>query len=134
MEQVTIRLEADVHPTESEDQVKAAVTNIVGGANVTIQSEGHRCILTAEAQGQDSLIKLRSILRSDRIRDASRKALFRSTRGNTINFCLNKQVAFVGHVSFCEETAESPLGPIHVTIAADNPQQLVEWLAEKTNR
>jgi hypothetical protein len=88
--------------------------------------------LTAEASGQDSLVKLRSLLRTDRIRDAARKALFHSIRGNTICFCLNKQVAFAGHISFSEETAESPLGPIRVTITSDNPRQLIEWLAEKT--
>ncbi len=56
------------------------------------------------------------MLRSDRIRDAARKFLFRSIRGDNIVFCLNRQVAFAGHVSFSEETAESPLGPLRVTI------------------
>ena len=51
-----------------------------------------------------------------------------------IRFWLNKQVAFAGHISFCEETAESPLGPLKVTIETDNPQQLIEWLAEKTEK
>jgi predicted RNA binding protein with dsRBD fold (UPF0201 family) len=49
-----------------------------------------------------------------------------------VSFCLNKQVAFAGHVSFSEETAESPLGPIKINIEAESPQQLVDWLAEKT--
>jgi predicted RNA binding protein with dsRBD fold (UPF0201 family) len=58
--------------------------------------------------------------------------LFKSIRGETIIFYLNKQVAYAGHVSFCEETAESPLGPIRFRIETDNAQQLVEWLAEKS--
>jgi len=90
--------------------------------------------LVAEAKGQDSLIKLRNLLRNDRIRDAARKLLFKSIRGNTIGFYLNKQVAFAGHISFSEETAESPLGPIRIIIETDDPRQLVEWLAEKTER
>ena len=49
-----------------------------------------------------------------------------------ISFCLNKQVAFAGHVSFSEEQAESPLGPIRVNIETDNAEQLIDWLAEKT--
>jgi hypothetical protein len=49
-----------------------------------------------------------------------------------ISFYLNKQVAFSGHVSFSEETAESPLGPIKVNVETDNPEQLIDWLAEKT--
>ena len=72
------------------------------------------------------------MLRNDRIRDAARRFLFKSIRGNMISFFLNKQVAFAGHISFSEETAESPLGPIRVNIETDDTEQLVEWLAEKT--
>ena len=134
MDEVTVQMEAEIYPTESEEKVKAALTNILGNASMTVKPDGKINILTAEAKGQESLVKLRNIMRSDRVRDASRKALFRSTRNSTIRFCLNKQVAFAGHISFCEETSESPLGPIKVKIETDNPQQLIEWLAEKTER
>jgi hypothetical protein len=132
MAEVTVHMETEVNPTESEDKVKTAVTNILGNASITVQPQGKISLLTAEATGQDSLFKLRNMLRSDRIRDAARKALLRSIRGDTICFCLNKQVAFAGHISFSEETAESPLGPIRVTITYENPRQLIEWLAEKS--
>jgi len=134
MVEVKVQVEAEIYPSESEEKVRAAVTNILANASIKIKPSGKTDTLTAEAKGQDSLLKLRSILCNDRIRDASRKALFRSLRGNTISFCLNKQVAFAGHISFSEETAESPLGPLRVTIETDSPQQLIEWLAEKTER
>ena len=132
MVEVTVFAETEIYPTESEDNVKAAVNNILGNAAITIKPSIKGSTLTALAKGQESLLKLRNMLANDRIRDASRKFLFKSTRGNMISFCLNKQVAFSGHVSFSEETAESPLGPIKVNIETDNPQQLIEWLAEKT--
>ena len=132
MDEVTVLAETEINPTEGEEKVEAAVRNVLGKVSMTIKPQGKGSVLTAEASGQDSLVKLRSLLRTDRIRDAARKALFRSIRGNTISFCLNKQVAFAGHISFSEETAESPLGPIRVTITSDNPRQLIEWLAEKT--
>ena len=132
MDEVTVHVEAEINPTENEEKVKTALTNFLGNASITIEPSGKTSVLTAEAKGQDSLLKLRNVLRTDRIRDAARKAFFRSLRGNTISFCLNKQVAFAGHISFSEETAESPLGPLRVTIETDNPQQLIEWLAEKT--
>jgi hypothetical protein len=134
MDEVTVNLETEIYPTENEEKVKVAVTNVLGNASIIMKSEGKVNLLTAKAEGQESLVKLRNILRSDRVRDASRKALFRSMRGNMIRFCLNKQVAFAGHISFCEETGESPLGPMKMTIETDNPQQLIEWLAEKTER
>ena len=132
MAEVTVHIEAEVNPTEDEEKVKAAVNNILGNASITITPSHRGSTLCAEAKGQESLIKFRNMLRNDRIRDAARKLLFRAIRENIISFCLNKQVAFAGHVSFSEETAESPLGPIRVTIETDSPRQLVEWLAEKT--
>ena len=132
MAEVTVFVEAEINPTENEDNVKVAINNVLGNATVTIKPSIKGCTLTAVAKGQDSLIKLRHLMRNDRIRDASRKLLFKSIRGNMISFCLNKQVAFAGHVSFSEETAESPLGPIRFNIESDNTEQLIDWLAEKT--
>ncbi len=132
MVEVTVFVETEIYPTESEDSVKAAVNNVLGNATITIKPSVKGSTLTAAAKGQDSLVKLRNMMRNDRIRDASRKLLFKSTRGNILSFCLNKQVAFAGHVSFSEEIAESPLGPIRFNIETDNPQQLIEWLAEKS--
>ncbi len=135
MDQVTVHAETEINPTENEEKVKAAVLNVLGGnVTFTVKPDLKGSVLTAETSGQDSLFKFRNMLRNDRIRDAGRKALFHSIRANTISFCINKQVAFSGHISFSEETAESPLGPIRITVTSESPQQLVEWLAEKTVR
>jgi hypothetical protein len=130
--EVTVFAQTEVYPTENEENVKAAVNNVLDNAAITIKPSLKGSTLTATAKGQDSLIKLRNMFHNDRIRDAARRLLFKSIRGNMISFCLNKQVAFAGHVSFSEETGESPLGPIKISIEAEYPQQLVEWLAEKT--
>ena len=132
--EVTVHVETDIFPTESEDRVRAAITNIFGDLSFDVEPEGKVRILTANATGQNSLTKFRTILRSDRIRDAARRALFHSIKGSMIGFCINKQVASAGHISFCEEAAESLLGPIRVTITVETPQLLVEWLAEKSER
>jgi predicted RNA binding protein with dsRBD fold (UPF0201 family) len=130
--EVVVRVEAEVHLTESEEKVRRAVENIFGDVPVTVKPAYRGGVLMAEARGQESLVKFRNLLRSDRIRDAARRALFHGIHGGTIGFCLNKQVAFAGHVSFSEEVAESPLGPIKVTVACDDPRGLVDWLAPRT--
>jgi len=132
VEQVIVYVETEINPTEDEAKVKFAINNILGNSAISIEPAQKSNKLVAKAEGLDALIKLRTSLRNDRIRDAARKVLFRAIRGNKILFCLNKQVAFAGHVSFCEENAESPLGPITFTIETGQPQRLVEWLAEKT--
>jgi uncharacterized protein len=131
-EEVMVFVEVEVNPTEDVEKVKLAVNNVLGNPSMTVKSAGKTCILTAEAKGQASLTKLRNMLKNDRIRDASRRLLNKSVRGNKIDFYLNKQVAYAGHISFSEESAESPLGPIHITIESEDPHGLAEWLAEKT--
>jgi predicted RNA binding protein with dsRBD fold (UPF0201 family) len=134
MVEVTVFVETQINPTENEESVKVAVNNFLDNATITIKPSIKGNSLTAVAKGQDSLLKLRILLHNDRIRDASRRLLFKSIRGNMISFYLNKQVAFVGHISFSEESSESPLGPIRVNIETDDPEQLIDWLAEKTSR
>jgi len=127
-----IRVETEVNPTETEEKVKTAVANLFGNIALQPKSSYRGSVLTAEAKGQEALVKLRNSLRTDRVRDAARRVLFGSLRGNTLSFCLNKQVAFAGHISFSEEVAESPLGPLKVTVECENPRQLIEWLAPRT--
>jgi len=134
MVEVTVTVETEINPTEDEEKIRQAVNNILDNATFIIKETYPSSTLIAEAKGQDALTKLRNLLRNDRIRDAARRYLFKSARGNTISFCLNKQVAFAGHVSFSEEIAESPLGPIKFTIQTDDTQKLIDWLAEKTER
>lgn len=47
--------------------------------------------------------------------------------GRIVTF-LNKQVAFAGHVSFCEPVGESPLGPIRVEIESEDLIGMIDWL------
>jgi predicted RNA binding protein with dsRBD fold (UPF0201 family) len=132
MDEVTVYIEAEINPTESEEKVKRAVENVFGNIQAKIQPVHKGAMLTAEAKGLDALTKLYNLLRRERIRDAARGALFDGLSGKTISFCLNKQVAYAGHVSFSKEVAESPLGPIKVRIKCEDPKKLIDWLAPKT--
>jgi predicted RNA binding protein with dsRBD fold (UPF0201 family) len=133
MEEIAVRMETEVNPTEAEEKVKMAVANLFGNIPTRTKPSYNGSVLTAEAKGLEALVKLRNLLRMDRVRDAARKVFFAGIRGKTIGFCLNKQVAFAGHISFSEEVAESPLGPIRVTIECENPRQLIDWLAPRTS-
>jgi predicted RNA binding protein with dsRBD fold (UPF0201 family) len=132
MEEIAVRVEAEINPTEDEDKVENAVTNIFDSASVEVKPSYKGSMLYATAEGREALAKFRNLLSLDRIRAAARKVFFGGLRGSTVRFCLNKQVAFAGHVSFSEELAESPLGPIKVAIECGDPEQLIEWLAPRT--
>ena len=132
MEQVIVHVEADINPTESEEKVKRAVWNLFGDLPTEVKPVQKGSVLTADGEGLETLSTLRNVLRRDHIRDASRKALYHGLRGNTFVVYLNKQVAFACHVSFSEAEAESPLGPIKVIMQAEDPEQLIDWLAPRT--
>jgi hypothetical protein len=132
MDEVNVYVEVEVNPTESEDKVKRAVENIFGIIPMQIKPLRKGSLLVAEVKGLEALTKFYNLLRRERIRSAARKVLFEGLKGNVINFCLNKQVAYAGHVSFSEEMAESPLGPIKVRIKCENPRELISWLATRT--
>lgn len=134
MDQVTVHLEVEVYPTESEEKVKKALWNLFGDVPTQTKPLPKGIVLTAEAKGLDALSTLRNVLRRDRIRDASRKPLFQGLSEDAFSFYLNKQVAFAGHVSFSEATSESPLGPIKVTVKCENPRELIDWLAPRTTK
>jgi predicted RNA binding protein with dsRBD fold (UPF0201 family) len=133
MDEIAVHIEAEVNPTEDQGKVERAVANIFENVTVEVKPSFKGSMMVAKAEGREALVEFRRLLSLDRIRDAARKVFLTGLRGRTVRFCLNKQVAFAGHVSFCEEFAESPLGPLRVTIECDEPRLLIEWLAGRTD-
>jgi len=132
MDEVEVQIQADVNPTEDEAKVKRAVENLFSNLEFEVKPQMRGSLLTARTRGLDGLTKLYNVLRRERIRDAARTVLYGGLSENSIIFYLNKQVAYVGHLSFSEPVAESPLGPIKVEIRCDNPRGIIDWLAPRT--
>lgn len=132
MDEVDIHVETEVNPTEDLEKVKRAVENIFGSVEFEVKPKKQGSLLIAKAKGLDGLTKLYNLLRRERIRDATRGVLFEWLSEKSITFYLNKQAAYMGHISFSKPVAESPLGPIKVQIRCDNPRDFIEWLAPRT--
>ena len=128
MDDVTVNVEAEVNPTETEDRVKQAVENMFGPMKTQTKQLRKESLLKAESRGEEALIKLRNLLQREHIRAAARTVLIHGAEKNAVNFCLNKQVAYAGHVSFATEPNESPLGPIRVEIGTEDPRKIIEYL------
>jgi len=131
MNKTVVHIEVEVNPTEDLEKVKLAVENIFGAAKFNVKSRTWGQLLIAETQGTEGLTKLYNMLRREQIRAAARKVFFSGMNNNSVTFCLNKQVAYAGHISFCQQTGESPLGPINVQIRCSDPRELIEWLTPK---
>ncbi|MBS7654017.1 hypothetical protein KEJ43_02970 [Candidatus Bathyarchaeota archaeon] len=131
---VEIKVEVEVNPTEDENKVRVAVQRVFGDIDLQSVKEGDYRRLLGKAKGIESLARFHELLRRERILDAARTVLLRGIQGNKITFYLNKQVAYVGHISFSQPYGESPLGPISVEIQCDDPQSLIDWLTPRTVR
>lgn len=126
-----MRVEVEVNPTEDSSKVKQAVESIFGSLELEEKQQRRGSLLTGQVRGMESLSHFGNLLRRERIRAAARSVLRKGLKGNTITFFLNKQVAYAGHVSFCEPVAESPLGPIKVEIRYDDPRKITDFLAPR---
>jgi len=121
-----------VNPTEDAEKVTTAVNRVLGDLKLEFKQVGDKTFLIGKSEGIVTLEKFHDLLGRERILDAARSVMFKGLRGKTITFHLNKQVAFVGHVSFSQPEKESPLGPITVKVLCDSPRELIDWLAPKT--
>jgi predicted RNA binding protein with dsRBD fold (UPF0201 family) len=134
MDEITVHVEADINPTEDENKVKRAVENMFGNLNFEEETHEHAANMTVgKGKGREALTKLQNLLKRERIRDAARRAFYEGLGERSLVFYLNKQVAFVDHVSFSKPFGESPLGPIRVEVQCSNPRELIDWLTAKTS-
>lgn len=121
-----LQVEVEVKPTEDKEKVEAAVKKIFP----TLELSQNENSLVGKSVRAESLDRLHQLLRGQAIRDSARSVMLRGRRGNLVQFMLNKQVAFVGKVSFTG--GESPLGPIVVTLEAPDIESLIDYLAPRT--
>ncbi len=127
---VTVKVSALVYPTEMQEKVKTAVINIVP-VELDFQDFG---VPRLYGEGNiENLRKLHLLLREERILDTARHILLTGIEGNTIQFRVSKQVAFIGKVNF--PAWDESLGPIHIEILSEYKEELmkiIDWLAPET--
>jgi len=130
MDEITVIIQTEIKSTESEMNVIRAVSNIFGDVRSKIDSSLNSEILKVELKGMDSLFRFKELLNLECIQNVAKKVLLKRISGKKIEFFLNKQVAFVNHISFLEGS-ESPLGSIRVEINYEKPKSLIDWLVSK---
>lgn len=129
---VSVKVLAPVNPTEIQEKVEKAILNLFPVELKLELQESGTPALSGEG-GIESLRTLHLHLREERILDTARNILLNRIKGNTTQFILNKQVAYIGKLNF--PAGEESLGSIHVEISAQNPGDLfkvIDWLAPHT--
>jgi predicted RNA binding protein with dsRBD fold (UPF0201 family) len=110
-------------PTEDYGKVRKAVLNLFPDSLIE-ENDG---VIMART---GSLWRFMELVRSYRIIDATRRILLRGKQGNSTSFMVNKQVAFIGKISYVEERL--PLGSIEVSIEDDDLDKLIDTVAPVT--
>ena len=123
-ENVELKVETILNPSEDPDKVKKCLLNVANGC-VPVVTDGH---VEATCKGIMSLHHIRVGVRSKSSIGVLRKLLEWNRTGNVTWFYLNKQAAFGGVISLAEHYEESPLGPIKITVTSNDLDKIIEWL------
>jgi hypothetical protein len=115
-----------VRPSEDPSKVVRAVKNVISNCS----PEPLDARIQVSSKNLAFLDIIYEQIRSRRVLGVFRKVLLNNMIGNSTWFYLNKQAAFVGIVSICEEESESPLGPIKVTLRSSDLESVINWLIQ----
>jgi len=123
---VDIRIECQVYPSEDPAKVVRAVKNVISNCSPELVDSRVRIV----TKNPEALGIIYEQVRSRRVMGVFRKVLLNNMIANSTWFYLNKQAAYAGIVSICEEESESPLGPIKVTITSKELESVINWLVQ----
>ena len=121
MPSVTIR--TVVHPTEDPERVRKAICNLF--PNVEFNIEGDELVAQSE-----ELTNFKNLIRKQKILDVTRSMMWRNRRAGGTLLHINKQVAYVGKISYIEEDA--PLGTMRAFLHAEDVESLMDEIAPRT--
>jgi len=121
-----IRVECQVYPSEDPAKVIRAVKNVISNCSPELIDSRVRVV----AKNPEALSIIYEQARSRRVMGVFKKVLLNNMISNSTWFYLNKQAAYVGTVSICEEESESPLGPIKITMTSNELESVINWLIQ----
>ena len=112
-----------VNPSEDPDKTKKSMSNIFPYS--TIKTENYS--ISAESKDLTSLEKIYEVVHSKQSQKTYRRNLQKNLNNDSTWFYLNKQAAFVEKIAICDESEESPLGPIKVTLTSSRIDEIIDW-------
>ena len=119
-----IEMFCTVNPSESIEKIEKAISNIfpysiINNSNLTIH---------AQSKELRSFEKIYQFIHNNKLQKNYLRSLEDHLQDDTTWFYLNKQAAFVEQMAICEESDESPLGPIKVTLTSSNIDAIIDWI------
>jgi predicted RNA binding protein with dsRBD fold (UPF0201 family) len=113
-----------INPSEDPKKVEIAIQNIFPDCEFKID----KFSVHAYSENLTVLEKIRETIHSMQYQRIYKRTLEKNLLRNTTWFYLNKQAAFAEKIAICEESDESPLGPLKVVLTSFNIDRIIEWL------
>ena len=119
-----IEMFCTVNPSESIEKIEKAISNIFPYSII----DNNNLLVNAQSKELRSFEKIYQFIHNNKLQKNYLRSLEDHLQHNTTWFYLNKQAAFVEQIAICEETDESPLGPIKVTLTSSNIDAIIDWI------
>jgi predicted RNA binding protein with dsRBD fold (UPF0201 family) len=119
-----INVQCQVHPSEDFKKVSHAIMNVF--PTLEIINDGFS--INFDSDKIDSLEKIFENIRSTNSQKTFLRNLENNLKKDSTWFYLNKQAAFVDKIIICEDSIESPLGPIIISITSKQIDSIIDWL------
>lgn len=121
-----IEIFCSINPSEDPNKVKSAILNIFPKCEIKIE----KFSIKGNSNDLHSLEKIYNAINSTQSEKIYQRRLEKNLDNNSTWFYLNKQAAFVEKIAICEESDESPLGPIKVILTSTQIDKIIDWLIQ----
>ena len=119
-----VQVSCQINPSEDPSKVETAILNIFPDLEISISDK----LLIGKSNGMNTLSNISESIRSKNTKNIYQRILKKNSNENSTWFYLNKQAAFVNTVSLCNESNESPLGPIKVVLEGNDIEKIIQSL------
>ena len=119
-----VQVSCQVNPSEDPSKVKTAILNIFPNLEISISDE----LLIGKSNDIDTLSNISESIHTKNTKNTYQRILKKNSNENSTWFYLNKQAAFVSTVALCNESDESPLGPIKVVLEGNDIESIIQTL------
>ena len=124
-----IIVNCEINPSEEFDKVSKALNNIFPSLEILEDKNSINLI----SEKLNSLENIFEYIHSTNSQKTFLRNLDKNLKKESTWFYLNKQAAFVNKVVICEDSIESPLGPIKITIFSKQIDSIIDWVASESD-
>ena len=120
-----IEMFCTINPSESIEKIEQAISNIFPYSIIN----NNNFSISAQSKELRSFEKIYLFIHNNNLQKNYLRSLEDNLDNDTTWFYLNKQAAFVEQIAICEESNESPLGPIKVILTSSNIDAIIDWIS-----